>query len=174
MWVFGYGSLMWDDWEVDPSNNFQGVKHLKAKLIGYERDFNKASTVNWGTARNSCPTLGLNQVNEATCIGCAFEFDDSRRNLIMNYLRGREGASFQLLELDVELENGQIVQAVTPVNQQNNTYIGNLTIEARAQSAIAATGSSGSCVDYIDNIHNYLTQLGIDDANVNAMWEAIH
>jgi cation transport protein ChaC len=175
MWVFGYGSLMHDGWEIDPSNNFQGIKHTNAKLNGYERDFNKASIANWGTRQNPCPTLGLNQVDGATCIGCAFEFDDTYEDSIMSYLQNRERAGFQLLKLDVELENGQVVQAVTPVNLQNHeSYIGNLTIETRAQSVANAAGTSGSCVAYIDGVYNYLRQEGIDDAKVNAMWEAIH
>lgn len=43
MWVFGYGSLMWDGWEIE----FQGVKDNRAELTGFHRDFNKRSTLNW-------------------------------------------------------------------------------------------------------------------------------
>lgn len=107
-------------------------------------------------------------------MGCAFEFDDNYENSIMTYLRGRESNDFQLLKLDVGLESARIVQAVTPVKRQNHSsYIGNLTVEARAANARFAVGN-GNCVDYIDNIYRYLRQLGIDDAKVNAMWEAIH
>lgn len=174
MWVFGYGSLMWDDWEVKPPHNFQGNKHIKAKLNGYQRDFNKASIVNWGTRQNSCPTLGLNRTDGVTCVGCAFEFDDIYENSVMTYLEGREGRDFQLEKLDVELESGRIVQAVTPVNLRNNqSYLGNLTVLTRAQSARVAVGTSGSCIDYIENIYRYLKQLGIDDEKVNEMWEAL-
>ena len=169
MWVFGYGSLMWDSWE----QQFQGIKHIRATLNGYQRNFNKKSTRNWGTNQTPCPTLGLEQIVGETCVGCAFEFDDNSEMLIMDYLRDREGNSFTLARLNVELENGQIVQAVTPINQRNHTYIGNLTIEDRVQSARIASGTDGNCCDYIDNIHRHLEELGIGDTAVNAMWEAL-
>ncbi len=170
MWVFGYGSLMWDNWE----NQFQGIKHSKAKLNGYQRNFNKASTRNWGSPQNPCPTLGLEKIDESTCVGCAFEFDDNYQTSIMKELRRREGTTtFQLVELDVELKDGKIVRAITPVNKQNNTYLGNLTVEDRAENARVAVGTDGNCVDYIDKIYRYLKQSDIDDEKVNEMREAI-
>ena len=45
MWVFGYGSLITDGWEV--RHNCLG-RHI-ADLAGYCRVFNKASVRNWGT-----------------------------------------------------------------------------------------------------------------------------
>ena len=41
VWVFGYGSLMWDNWE----NQFQGTCKGKVILKGYHRSFNKKSCV---------------------------------------------------------------------------------------------------------------------------------
>jgi cation transport regulator ChaC len=38
MWVFGYGSLMWDHWETQ----FGCLRSLVADLPGYQRVFNKA------------------------------------------------------------------------------------------------------------------------------------
>ncbi|MBK9214640.1 MAG: gamma-glutamylcyclotransferase [Chloracidobacterium sp.] len=169
MWVFGYGSLMWDDWEKE----FQGVKHNRAKLNGYHRDFNKKSTRNWGTSERGCPTLGLEELEGAECVGSAFEFDDKYRDSIMTHLKGREGESFDLPELDVELENGQVVKAVTPVNRLNNTYLGSISVEDRARNARVATGKDGKCSDYIQNIHRHLNDLSIDDLYVQRMWEAL-
>src|SRR4030095_13044058 len=55
MWVFGYGSLMWDGGEVE----FGAARRERATLSGVRREFNKASWKNWGTRAVPAPTLGL-------------------------------------------------------------------------------------------------------------------
>lgn len=57
MRVFGYGSLIWDDWE----NEYEGKRFDKARLTNYRTAFNKKSTRNWGTPQNPGPTLGLEE-----------------------------------------------------------------------------------------------------------------
>src|SRR5271165_1392936 len=58
MWVFGYGSLMWDQWE----QQFGGSHVDGASLMSYRRSFNKASTRNWGT-RNSPGPCGCRKLH---------------------------------------------------------------------------------------------------------------
>ena len=100
VWVFGYGSLMGDSWETQ----FQGTCKGKAILKGYHRSFNKKSTRNWGTIDDPCPTLGLEKSNGAECVGLVFKFNYKQKEAIEGYLKRREGNSFQLVEIEVELE----------------------------------------------------------------------
>jgi len=58
VWVFGYGSLITDGWEV--RHNCLG-RHI-ADLAGYCRVFNKASVRNWGTKTAPGLTLNLSDV----------------------------------------------------------------------------------------------------------------
>ena len=55
MWVFAYGSLMWDDWEKE----FSGRRQDGVVLNHFKRAFTKKSLLNWGTRERPCPTLGL-------------------------------------------------------------------------------------------------------------------
>jgi cation transport protein ChaC len=82
MWVFGYGSLMWDDWEKD----LDGSRFDGAVLHGYRRAFNKASERNWGTQKTPGPTLGLEPDADAICVGTAFQFSDDRRTAVTEFL----------------------------------------------------------------------------------------
>lgn len=171
MWVFGYGSLMWGDWEAE----FQGVNRGKARLRGYHRAFNKKSTSNWGTRDAPCPTLGLEESSEAECVGLVFEFDDNQRHSVEDVLKKREGPSFQLLELEVELENGQKVTALTPVNQTNKwTYIKDTELDTLIDAAKSTNGEKGSCFKYIKNLFIVCKKLEIQDEHIQKMWELIN
>lgn len=75
MWIFGYGSLMWDNWE----SSYGCSRKCIALLKGYRRTFNKASTQNRGTRKAPCPTLNLENDATGTCKGIAFELPDKWR-----------------------------------------------------------------------------------------------
>lgn len=170
MWVFGYGSLMWDGWEKQ-----YGVSRCeRASLPGYQRDFNKASKSNWGSATHPGPTLGLSPSRDVRCEGMAFEFPDEAREQVLEALRKREGRSFQFPEMDVELQSGERVSALVPLNGTSKaTFIGNVSIAERARMAKTAQGSSGKCVAYVVGIHDKLKELGIADPAVNEFWSEV-
>src|SRR3989442_14137744 len=105
MWVFGYGSLMWDGWERQFGCRWRG----EAILESFRRDFNKASVKRWGTPQNPGPTLGLEPDLSSAVVGIAFEFDNQHQEEILRALQEREGSSFQLLKLEVKLVSGQRV-----------------------------------------------------------------
>ena len=86
MWVFGYGSLMWDGWEA----HHGCLRRVTAELRGYSRTFNKRSVRNWGTRLHPGPTLNLVAGN-TSCRGVVFEFPESSRAEIVAYLIRREG-----------------------------------------------------------------------------------
>ena len=140
MWVFGYGSLMWDDWE-ERERPIAGLRVDRAVLVGYRRSFNKKSVENWGTQEAPAPTLGLEPDQNANCIGTAFEFPDAQRTTIENRLRDREGKSSVFAELAVRLPDGREGRAVTPVNDRSkSTYIGDIPIAQRVSMAMNRSG----------------------------------
>ncbi len=164
MWVFGYGSLMWDQWE----QQFGGTRVDGASLLNYRRSFNKASVRNWGTRQVPAPTLGLEPAPHLSCLGTAFQFPEERAEQVKTYLGNREGRSFSLTEIPVKLPDGKTVQAFTPVNDRNgHTYMGALPLDRRAALARTAVGTDGACANYVRNIHGKLTSLGIADPDVN-------
>jgi hypothetical protein len=88
MWVFGYGSLMWDNWETAHGC----LRHVVAVLPGLRRTFNKASVDHWGTKDKPCPTLNLAAEPSASCKGVAFEFPEEKRGEVLDYLTQREAS----------------------------------------------------------------------------------
>ncbi len=111
MWVVGYGSLMWDEWEQD----FGSLRRSVATLEGYGRILNKASVQNHGSRQHPCPTLNLLRAEGATCKGIAFEFPIDQDNAIRKFLEDREGRNFHLRPFMVRLDDHTEVLAYTPI-----------------------------------------------------------
>ena len=170
MWVFGYGSLMWDGWE----ESFSGTRVEGAVLEGYRRAFNKKSVENWGTRDCPCPTLGLEEAPAATCTGVAFRFAQAKRDAVWSYLRNREGPSFDLETAPVRLPDGRTVSALVALNDPTAaSYIGNRARAAIADMIEGAAGQSGDCLDYLKNTRAKLRALGIDDEAVERLWAVV-
>lgn len=168
MWIFGYGSLMWDNWQTSHG----GANVMLAELKGYERSFNKASQVNWGTKTTPGPTLNLVEKADGTCVGYAFEFDDSKQTEVFADLEQREGKNFPLQKMKVKLGDGRDVDAYLPVYVGKNVITGK-TLDELVAMAMAAVGKDGKASDYVLNIAKKLKAAGVEDCTVNAFAAAL-
>lgn len=168
MWVFGYGSLMWDNWQTSHG----GANGVLAELKGYERSFNKASQVNWGTNTTPGPTLNLVEKADGACVGYAFEFDDSKQTEVFADLERREGKNFPLRKMRIKLSDGRNVEAYLPVYVGRNVIIGK-TLDELVAMAMAAVGKDGKASDYVLNIAKKLNAAGVEDSTVNAFAAAV-
>src|ERR1700722_3686870 len=151
MWVFGYGSLMFDSWE----SQFGCTRRELANLEDYRRAFNKASTSNWGTKSAPGPTLNLVRAAGQRCTGVAFQFEVPGEKQVHDYLAAREGKSFELCELSIRLKSEAVVDALVPI------YVGRNTIKVENRDELvdmilSARGKNGSCVSYVENVAKQL------------------
>lgn len=162
MWVFGFGSLMWDGWQRE----LGCLSTHKAELLGYRRRFNKASVRNWGTEQMPGPTLNVEESTGCSCEGIAFEFPSETASDGIEYLKKREGKSFELVNCSVILEGGERVSATVPIYSGKNVL--EQSPEELAELAVAASGTSGRCADYVLTIAKELERLGISDPEVEA------
>lgn len=162
MWIFGYGSLIWDKWETTRGC----LRRVVAELLGFQRTFNKMSVENWGTQEKPGPTLNLAPEPSATCTGIAFEFSEEKRPEVLDYLRQREGRGFDLKQYEIRLEGGDRVAAIVAIYSGKNLLSGKSVIELAAMARVAE-GVNGPCVDYVTNLAAKLSELGIDDPAVH-------
>lgn len=165
MWVFGYGSLMWDGWETQ----YGCTQRVLANLPGYSRMFNKASIKNWGTKETPGPTLNLSVLPASTCQGVAFEFPDSEKEQIFSYLKKREGKEFPLHEIYVYLEGKSEKSAFVSLYTGLNV-IKEKSLDDIAAMVLAASGTNGTCFDYVKGIAKQLSDLKINDPVVTELW----
>ena len=169
MWVFGYGSLMWDSWETKHGC----TRRVAADLVGYCRRFNKASVRNWGTKAAPGPTLNLSKLDTGVCRGIAFQFPDTLKMDVLTYLEKREGKAFPLQELLVRFEDQSEVSALVPLYNGPKVIEGKTTEELAAM-VLTASGTDGTCLSYVNGIADKLSAMGISDPAVSALWKAVN
>jgi len=166
MWVFGYGSLMWDGWEVA----WGCTRRVLADLPRYSRAFSKASIKNWGTKDAPCPTLNLSKQDTSVCRGIAFEFPDEHKKDVLNYLTKREGTG--LRSMSVILQGSIEVSAFVAIYDGTNLI--KKSLEETASLVRKAKGRYGSCFAYVKGITEKLADLGVDDPVVTEFWRAVN
>ncbi|MCS6800093.1 MAG: gamma-glutamylcyclotransferase [Myxococcota bacterium] len=167
MWVFGYGSLMWDGWE----SAHGCLRREKAVLNGFSRCFGHLSVHNWGSSDAPCPTLSLR--SGGRCVGLAFEFPDTEHERIVRSLRDREGAHFCIEPHPVTLDAGPTVMAYVARPREEPPVADHETLERYARFAARAVGRNGRCRDYVERAHEALVALGIHDPEVESFWQRV-
>ena len=108
MWVFGYGSLLWNPgFEVDAQQ--VGV------MQGYARSFCMRSIHHRGTSEHPGLVLALDETKDARCKGVALRVKAGAEPETLAYLRERELISSAYLEnnLDVHLSSGEVIRINT-------------------------------------------------------------
>jgi len=165
MWLFGYGSLMWDGWETD----YGCVQRMPAHLPGHTRIFNKKSLERWGT--RSRPGLTLNLTRGGACRGAAFEFDDAAKPDIEDYLSARETCA--ATAVTVQLPDATEVDALTYIYDGPRLIEDGLSLQDRAAMILEAEGVAGSSYDYIRSVRVHLAALGVRDPEVEILWETV-
>jgi glutathione-specific gamma-glutamylcyclotransferase len=161
-WLFTYGELM---------NEVDLRKHgaRPARLAGWQRSFNHASTRLWGSAEYPCPTLGLSPGGE--CWGVAFEaglFD--RRALLRRLAPAEAAAEFERVRLPIELQDGPPVQAIAFATRRGAAPRWNGELD---RAFVAAHGVAGRGVEYVRTIAHALKLWGIADPLVAETWSKL-
>ncbi|MGP3695852.1 gamma-glutamylcyclotransferase [Rhodobacter sp. NSM] len=162
LWVFGYGSLIWDP-------GFAVTRSVTARLDGWRRSFCMTSIHYRGTPQAPGLVLALDAAPDMACEGVAFEVAAGAETETLAALRERELISRAYLErwLPVRLTSGETVEAVVYViDPDHEQYCGGLDLESQARIIASAAGDRGPNRDYLLNTAAHLRDLGIDDPDL--------
>ncbi|MCB1428360.1 MAG: gamma-glutamylcyclotransferase [Nitratireductor sp.] len=167
LWVFGYGSLMWNP-------GFAIEERRRARLHGVHRGLCIHSWVHRGTRENPGLVLGL--ARGGSCTGIAFRVAEENRTEVIAYLRERELVTSVYLESwrPVRLETGEKVRALTYVaDPDHEQYAGRLDDTEIAAIVRTAAGKSGTNMDYVCNTVAHLREQAVHDPHLEAVFEAL-
>ena len=163
MWVFGYGSLMWNP-------GFAAADRLRARLPGYSRSFCMRSIHHRGTPESPGLVLALDRQEGHVCEGVALRVREGQEDAVLSYLRERELVSSAYLErqLQVILADGRIEEAVAYVVDTDHVqYCGGLDLEEQARIIAVASGGMGPNHEYLLNTVDHLSEIGIHDPELS-------
>lgn len=165
LWVFAYGSLIWDP-------GFVFAERQRATLEGWRRSFCMHSIHYRGTPEAPGLVLALDAEAQACCAGVAYRVADDQADATVAYLRDREliSSAYHEAWLPIRLEQGGQVTALTfIINREHDQYAGPLSLEDQVRVIAERAGVRGPNADYLYSTAAHLTDLGISDADLDAL-----
>ncbi len=165
LWVYGYGSLMWDP-------GFAHAESLPARIYGYHRALCIRSTRYRGT--DAVPGLVFGLDCGGSCVGMGFRVPDRHRTEALEYLESREMPHrvYNPCIKSIVLQDGRTVDALTfVVKRQHPRYIRNLTPIQTATIISSASGERGPNLEYVRASVEKLATIGIRDPSLSRICE---
>ena len=161
MWVFGYGSLLWNP-------GFPFVEQRTAKLSGYRRSFSMRSIHHRGTVEDPGLVLALDEKDQAVCDGVAFLVAPEHQVDTLEYLRERELISSAYIEkiLMIDVKDVGPVESVVYVIDETHDQYCDLSLSEQANTIAHAVGGLGPNWEYLRNTVNFLNDSQIYDADL--------
>ncbi|WP_416916470.1 MAG: gamma-glutamylcyclotransferase [Roseicyclus sp.] len=163
LWVFGYGSLLWDP-------GFPVAETRVARLLDWHRSFCMSSIHHRGTPEAPGLVLALDFKPGAVCHGIAFRVAAPHADDTLAYLRERELISSAYLETrqrvvfaDGGAQEDVLTYVIDPAHEQYCT----LTLEEQAQIIARAVGGRGPNDAYLKNTALHLHELGLPDPDLD-------
>ena len=158
VWIFAYGSLMWD-----PA--FPRAESTTALLRGYHRSFCLYSYDYRGTRTRPGLTLGLD--HGGACRGIVLRLPSEALAHAIDRLWAREMTAprvYDMRLLPVRTADGAREAFAFTVRRDHPDYAGRLSPDETARIIAGAVGRRGACRDYLADTERHLQALGIADA----------
>jgi cation transport protein ChaC len=156
VWLFGYGSLMWN-----PAMHF--AEQRGGRVLGWHRKYCLWLEAGRGSPENPGLMLALDRGGAAAGTLFRVPADQAREELILPFRRELFSYSYNPRWVSVATREG-VVRAITfVVNREGLRYVPRLDLESVAARVATATGSLGSCMEYLHRTLDALQALGLDD-----------
>jgi glutathione-specific gamma-glutamylcyclotransferase len=165
LWVFGYGSLIWNP-------GFDFLERVPARLIGEHRALCVYSFVHRGTPERPGLVLGLDR--GGACQGLAFRVAHDKRAATVAYLRAREQVTSVYREVvrSVWLKNhdrDRVGALAYVADRGHDQYAGRLPLDRQLHLVRQGHGASGANTDYVLSTVGALEAQGIHDGPLHQL-----
>jgi len=155
LWVFAYGSLMWD-----PAIHITEIR--KATCHGYHRSFCLKSLLGRGSRER--PALMAALDHGGSCLGLAFRIPSVHvdRETQILWMREMIMGSYEPIFVSIETPQGSLEALTFAINRKSDRYV-KLDIDETARLIATGRGFRGSSLEYLENVAERLQLLGLHD-----------
>jgi cation transport protein ChaC len=164
LWVFAYGSLMWNP-------GFKTQETQPARLHGFHRAFCIYSEHYRGTPKKPGLILGL--LAGGSCRGLAHRLPSSSYEKVRRYLWQREIENDGVYVEEVRtihLADGRAVPSLVYLaDRAHRQFAGRLSLAASVRLVRQGKGATGSNIDYVRNTVAHLRELGLRDRTLEQL-----
>ena len=166
LWVFGYGSLIWNPL-------FKFVEYRLASIHGFHRRFCLRSRLGRGSVDNPGLMLGLDF--GGSCNGVAFRVaaHEVRHELKLTWRREMVLGSYAPRWVKARAGGKHLRAIAFVVNHAHPHYTGKLPLKTVIATLASAHGKFGSGADYLYQTVDCLVSHGIHDAHLTALRERV-
>lgn len=166
VWLFAYGSLIWN-----PLIHFTEKRVATAK--GYHRCFCLWSRTGRGTAAKPGLTLGLER--GGSCRGVAYRIEERQAAHELEIVWRREmlTGAYAPRWLKLATAQGPLFAIAFLINRQHTRYAGRLPEEKIVAAIAEAHGPLGPCATYLFNTVAHLDALGIGDRRLKRLRDQV-
>lgn len=161
LWVFAYGSLMWD-----PAVRIVEIR--TALLEGYHRRFCLKIEIGRGSAERPALMAGLD--HGGLCRGLAFRIPaaDVDQETELMWMREMLAGSYVPTFLPVETPQGALSALTFVINRDSHRYV-QLEIEETAHLIATGRGVRGTSLEYLENVADRLELMGLHDPELDEL-----
>ena len=166
VWVFGYGSLIWN-----PAFHF--AERRTALVHGYHRQF--CLWARAGRGSPSRPGLMLALERGGSCHGVAYRLhrDKVRSELDVVWRREMLTMAYRPAWVSMRTPKGPERAIAFVANRDHERYVRGLDAVATVRYLANGAGPLGRCCDYLFDTVAHLRQLGIVDRRLEALARAV-
>lgn len=159
IWVFAYGSLIWNPL-------FPVAEKRIARIYGFHRAFCLWSRVGRGTRHNPGLVLGLDHGGACTGLALRIEAAHAPEELSLLWRREMVTGAYCPTWVRARTPSGAVDAIAFVINQRSHAYAGRLPEAAIASNIRVAAGMIGPCTEYLEKTAAGLAAHGIDDVRL--------
>ena len=156
LWLFGYGSLIWD-----PAIRVQEIR--TATVTGFHRSFCLMARIGRGSPEKPALIAALDHGGE--CHGLAFRIgrDDVEAETEILWMREMISNAYIPVFIAVDTPQGPVEALAFVINHDSGRYAPDIGPEETARIIATGEGILGANRDYLFNLVELLDALGVED-----------